>query len=57
MGKIGQAYNPGHNILELYHNLVKIQFTTNNLTSSIASLVHELYHELPNDLRLRILGN
>ena len=25
--------------------------------SSIANLVYELPHELPNDLRLRILGN
>ena len=25
--------------------------------SSVANLVYELPHELPNDLRLRILGN
>ena len=28
-----------------------------NLISSIANLVYELFHELPNDLRLRFLGN
>ena len=27
------------------------------MISSIANLVHELSHELPNDLRLSILGN
>ena len=27
------------------------------LISSITNFVHELLHELPNDLRLRILGN
>ena len=28
-----------------------------NVISSISNLVYELPHELPNDLRLRILGN
>ena len=28
-----------------------------NVISSIANLVYELPHELPNDLRLRVLGN
>ena len=28
-----------------------------NVISSIANMVYELPHELPNDLRLRILGN
>ena len=28
-----------------------------NVISSIANMVYELPHELPNNLRLRILGN
>ena len=28
-----------------------------NVTSSIANLVYKLPHELPNDLRLKMLGN
>ena len=51
------SYNPGHNILELYDILVNSRQVKRNLISSIANLVRELPHELPNDLRLRILGN
>ena len=52
-------YNPGHNILELYNILLQIRFTTSKRKFDIqySNLVHELPHELPNNLRLRILGN
>ena len=51
-------YNLGHNILELYNVLVQIRLTSKTKrVSSISNLVYELPHELPNDLRLRILGN
>ena len=48
-----------HNILELYNVLIQTRLTTvtRNVISSGANLVHELPDELPNDLRLRILGN
>ena len=51
--------NSGHNILELYNILVKIDSpqVKRNLIISIANLVHQLPQELPNDLRFRILGN
>ena len=51
--------NSGHNILELYNILLKIDSpqVKRNLIISIANLVHQLPQELPNDLRLRILGN
>ena len=65
--------NPGHNILELFNNLVQVQIATSktklglqynkspqvkrNLVSSITNLVHESSHELLNHLGLRILGN
>ena len=51
--------NPARNILELYN----FQYGSDspqvkrNLISSITILVYELRHKLPNDLRLRILGN
>ena len=54
------VYNLGHNILGLYNVLVQIRLTTRvkrNVVSSVANLVYELPHKLPNDLRLRILGN
>ena len=53
------TYNLGQNILELYNILVKIRLTTSktNVVSSIANLVYKLPHELPNELRVRILGN
>ena len=49
----------GHNIVELYNVLIQTRLTTSkmNLLSSIANMVYELPHKLPNDLRLRILGN
>ena len=48
-----------HNILELYNVLRQTRLTTSKTkrVSSIANLVHVLHHELPNELRLRILGN
>ena len=47
-------YNHGHNILELYNFVLQVK---RNVISSIANLVYELPHKLPNNLRLRILGN
>ena len=51
--------NPGRNILELYNILVKVRFTTikTKLYIQYSKLEYELPHELPNDLRLKILGN
>ena len=51
--------NIGHNILELCRLLVQINYSQikGNLISSIANVVHKLPHWLPNDLRLRNLGN
>ena len=45
--------------MELYNILVEIRLTASktNVVSSIANLVYKLPHELPNELRLRILGN
>ena len=53
------TYNPGHNILAPFNNLadVLIPQVKRYLISNITTLVHELPQELPNDLRLRILGN
>ena len=53
------TYNLGHNILELYNVLVEIrlQQVKRTVVSSTANLGCEFPHELPNDLRLRILGN
>ena len=53
------TYNLGQNILELYNILVEIRLTASktNVVSSIANLVYKLPHELPNELRVRILGN
>ena len=43
-------YKPGHNILELHNALVQVQFSTSKTKL-------ESSHELPNDLRLKKLGN
>ena len=44
-------YNPGHNILELY------KFDSPQVKRTLKSRIANLTHELPNDLRLRKLGN
>ena len=44
------------NVTMFYHRPDSPQ-VKRNVISSIANLVYELPHELPNDLRLRILGN
>ena len=52
--------NPGHNILELYNVLTQVPLATSKIKidiNLIKNLVFKLPHELPNGLRLRILGN
>ena len=51
--------NHGHNILELYNISIQTRLTTSKTKRDIqySKLVYELPHELPNDLRLGILGN
>ena len=52
-------YNHGHNILELYSDLVNVQFATSKTKLDIShkKLIYELLHELPDNLRLKKLGN
>ena len=50
--QLNNICNLGHNILAFFKYLAK-----RYLISSITNLVLELPHELPNDLRLRKLGN
>ena len=45
-------HNHGHNILRLFHTLVKRTTITSNQYG-----ICKLHHELSNNLRLRILGN
>ena len=54
-----QTYNLGHDILELYNAVIQIRLTRRKTKSDIqySKLGIHLPHELPNDLRLRILGN
>ena len=52
-GNLVHTYNLGHNILELYN----VNDIKRNVISSIANLAYELPRKLPNDSRLRILGN
>ena len=52
-GNLVLTYNLGHNILELYN----VNDIKRNVISSIANLAYELPRKLPNDSRLRILGN
>ena len=49
----------GHNILTLFNYLAQVWMTTSKryVIFSITNLEHELQNELPNDFRLRILGN
>ena len=50
------CYNPDHNILELYNILIKVRFTIKKRKLDIYTITNLLY-EMPNDLRLRILGD
>ena len=51
--------NHGHNILELYNILIQTQLTTSKIERALqySKPGIRVPHELPNDLRLRILGN
>ena len=53
--------NPGHNVLELFNFSTKYRSDSPqvkpNLRSSLTKLVYELADEMPNDSRLKILGN
>ena len=56
-----QSYSddPGHNVLELYTALVQVRFVTSKTKFYICynKLGERVAHVLPNDLRLRTLGN
>ena len=49
--KIFPTINLGHNILELYNVLIQTRLTISKTKRD------QLPHELPNDSRMRILGN
>ena len=53
------SYNHGNNIVGLVDVLPNFSFTTSETRRDFWKKqdVYELPHELPNDLRLRILGN
>ena len=53
-----QIGKPGQNILELYTVLVQVRFAASKrkLETRIINLLQKLPRELPNDLRIRILG-
>ena len=56
---LNQYYNPGHNILcyfEVWQNF-RVTTSETNLIISNKHDIYELPHELPNNLRLRTLGN
>ena len=55
--KVDCIYNLVHNILELYNVLIQARLTTSKTKRDIKYSKLELPHELPNNLRLRILGN
>ena len=51
--------NPVHNIGEFYKVLEEFPFTKSKTELDIQykNYIYELLHELPNHLRLRVLGN
>ena len=57
----GTTYNQFHNILRIFDVLPNFPFSTSEsharLRISYKRGTYELPHELPNDIRLRILGN
>ena len=50
-------YNQFHNILRLLDALPNFPFTASETNIAYKHGIYELLHELPNGLRLRILGN
>ena len=52
-------YNDGHNILRICDTIPSFfsPQVTGNVIISNKHCIYELPHELPNDLRLKILGN
>ena len=54
-----QLYDRFHNILRLFDVLPNLLFTTSETIGDIIykHAIYELPHELPNDVRLRKLGN
>ena len=54
LSKDQASYNLGQNILELYNVLVQVRISISKTKRDIS--VTNLLQELPNDLRLRILG-
>ena len=57
--KIVNSYNHGHDILRLFDTLPNFFSPRVKGSMHISNKhgIYELPHELPNDLRLRILGN
>ena len=53
----GLSCNPGYNILAIYYLSVKVRFVTSVQKLILTITDFGLPHELPNDLKLRILGN
>ena len=53
----GLSSNSGYNILAIYCLSVKVRFVTSFQMLILSITDSELPHELPNDLKLRILGN
>ena len=53
----GLSCNPGYNILAIYCLSVKVRFITSIQKLILSITDFELLHELPNDVKLRILGN
>ena len=52
-------YHHVDNILRLFDGLANFPFTASEQSMIISNklVIYELAHELPNDLKLRILGN
>ena len=56
---VSGIYNQFHNVLRLFDVLPNFPFTTSG-TMSVITYKHGIYklaHELPNELRLMIIGN
>ena len=54
---MGIIYNHGHNILEPLNILANSPKVKRSVIISNKHGIYELLHELPNDLKLKILGN
>ena len=55
--KLSFTYNHFQNISRLFDVLPNFSFTTSKTMRDYKHRTHEMNHELPNDLRLRMLGN